>query len=445
MLFFNSILNDAPSSWALYFQDGASPSYLGITHLNDYLMFYLTFIFIGVIYAICKAVIEYNYNSHPIAAKYTTHGSIVEFIWTLIPALILILVALPSFKLLYLLDEVQKPSMTVKAIGRQWFWCALSSLVIALCVRNTILIASGCKRISLSDVERLGECSMLIKDCPFYVIIKYETIRLISLMVSLFRNYEVNTTLDINYYKHIYLIRMEEVQSSILAIIKHSLQHVGQFLLPKRESYAILRNSGFPKGSNSYLAPQGQESVQGGNGGSVVERISTNIVNSFKGIQSNHLSTSLSGKRYYSTKNVSDKSKSEIKQIYDISYKQLCNLDLIKEAYSILKSKPGNMTPGTDNETLDKISLKWAEKTIQELKDRSFQFKPSKRIYIPKKNGKLRPLGIPSPKDKVIQQAIKMILESKFEPMFLNTSHGFRPSRSPLSAIFEVRKWNGIS
>ncbi|YP_011104938.1 cytochrome oxidase subunit 2 (mitochondrion) [Schizosaccharomyces pombe] len=122
MLFFNSILNDAPSSWALYFQDGASPSYLGITHLNDYLMFYLTFIFIGVIYAICKAVIEYNYNSHPIAAKYTTHGSIVEFIWTLIPALILILVALPSFKLLYLLDEVQKPSMTVKAIGRQWFW-----------------------------------------------------------------------------------------------------------------------------------------------------------------------------------------------------------------------------------------------------------------------------------------------------------------------------------
>nr|YP_009555974.1 cytochrome oxidase subunit 2 [Schizosaccharomyces cryophilus]QBC74716.1 cytochrome oxidase subunit 2 [Schizosaccharomyces cryophilus] len=122
MLFINHILNDAPSSWGLYFQDGASPSYVGITHLNDYLMFYLTFIFIGVMYGIIKTTYQYNSTNYPISNKYATHGSIVEFVWTLIPALVLILVALPSFKLLYLLDEVQKPSMTVKCLARQWYW-----------------------------------------------------------------------------------------------------------------------------------------------------------------------------------------------------------------------------------------------------------------------------------------------------------------------------------
>jgi len=74
------------------------------------------------------------------------------------------------------------------------------------------------------------------------------------------------------------------------------------------------------------------------------------------------------------------------------------------------------------------------------MKDRNFHFKPSLRVYIPKANGKLRPLGIPSPRDKVIQQAIKLIIDSIYEPIFLNTSHGFRPSRSTTTAIFELRK-----
>jgi retron-type reverse transcriptase len=74
------------------------------------------------------------------------------------------------------------------------------------------------------------------------------------------------------------------------------------------------------------------------------------------------------------------------------------------------------------------------------MKDRTFQFKPSERVYIPKKNGKLRPLGIPSPRDKIIQEAIRMIIQSVYEPLFLNYSHGFRPKRSTATAIFEVRK-----
>jgi len=79
------------------------------------------------------------------------------------------------------------------------------------------------------------------------------------------------------------------------------------------------------------------------------------------------------------------------------------------------------------------------------MKDRTFQFKPSERVFIPKKNGKMRPLGIPTPKDKVIQEAIKMILQSVYEPTFMDSSHGFRPKRSTKTAVFEVRKWNGIT
>jgi len=79
-------------------------------------------------------------------------------------------------------------------------------------------------------------------------------------------------------------------------------------------------------------------------------------------------------------------------------------------------------------------------RVVKNLKDRTFQFNPSRRVFIDKGNGKKRPLGIPSPRDKVIQQAQKMILESVFEPIFLNTSHGFRPKRSTTTAVFEVRK-----
>ena len=57
----------------------------------------------------------------------------------------------------------------------------------------------------------------------------------------------------------------------------------------------------------------------------------------------------------------------------------------------------------------------------------------------------MRPLGIPTPKDKIIQQAIKIIIESIYEPLFLDTSHGFRPNRSTTTAVYEVRKWNGIT
>jgi len=103
------------------------------------------------------------------------------------------------------------------------------------------------------------------------------------------------------------------------------------------------------------------------------------------------------------------------------------------------------MTPGTDKETLDGISKDWIKKTIENLKNRTFKFKPSKRIMIPKKNGKMRPLGIPTPKDKIVQKVLLNLMEKTYEKMFLKTSHGFRPNRSCHTTLKEITKWTGVT
>ena len=86
-------------------------------------------------------------------------------------------------------------------------------------------------------------------------------------------------------------------------------------------------------------------------------------------------------------------------------YRLVCSPDLLTIAYERIKSKSGNMTPGTDGETLDGISSSYILRLSDALKDESFQFRPTRRHLIPKKNGKRRPLGVPSPRDKVVQEA----------------------------------------
>lgn len=111
--------------------------------------------------------------------------------------------------------------------------------------------------------------------------------------------------------------------------------------------------------------------------------------------------------------------------------------DLHIMAYESIRSKRGAMTPGT--ETLDGFSIGRIEETIVKLKDHTFQFRPSRRIYIPKSNGKERPLGIPCPQDKVVQKVMAIILEAIYDdtgsPKFLDSSHGFRRGRSTHTAL----------
>jgi len=114
--------NDAPQPWQIGFQDGGSPSFEGIVELHDQLMFYLVIILLGVGWMLSSTIRKFNSHHNQIVHKYHNHGTLIELIWTITPALVLIAIAFPSFKLLYLLDEVIDPVITVKAIGNQWFW-----------------------------------------------------------------------------------------------------------------------------------------------------------------------------------------------------------------------------------------------------------------------------------------------------------------------------------
>lgn len=121
-------------------------------------------------------------------------------------------------------------------------------------------------------------------------------------------------------------------------------------------------------------------------------------------------------------------------------YRNLFNEEMFYLAYQNIYAKPGNMTEGADGKTIDEMSLSRIEKLMVSLKDETYQPNPSRRIYILKKNGKKRPLGIPSFDDKLVQEVIRMLLEAIYERYFKYTSHGFRPNRSCQTALLQTQK-----
>lgn len=125
---------------------------------------------------------------------------------------------------------------------------------------------------------------------------------------------------------------------------------------------------------------------------------------------------------------------------YERLYCILYNKDMYAVAYQRIAPKQGNMTAGTDGKTIDGMSIERIDRLIESLKDESYQPKPSRREYIPKKNGKMRPLGIPSIEDKLLQEVVRMILEAIYEGQFSDCSHGFRPQRSCHTAMEQISK-----
>ena len=132
---------------------------------------------------------------------------------------------------------------------------------------------------------------------------------------------------------------------------------------------------------------------------------------------------------------------------YERLYRNLYNPQIYLLAYQNLYANKGSMTAGTDGQTISGMSMKRIEALIQKLRDRTYQPHPARRQYILKKSGKgLRPLGIPAADDKLVQEVIRMILESIYEPTFKNTSHGFRPNRSCHTALTQIQKtFTGVS
>lgn len=120
----------------------------------------------------------------------------------------------------------------------------------------------------------------------------------------------------------------------------------------------------------------------------------------------------------------------------DINIKSISNIKNLVSAYELIKSKPGNMTHGVDNTTLDSLTMKTLHKIQDELRAGIYKFNPARRIQIPK-GGKneTRPLTIASPREKIVQKAILIVLEQFYEKQFLEFSHGFRPGKGTHTAM----------
>lgn len=121
-------------------------------------------------------------------------------------------------------------------------------------------------------------------------------------------------------------------------------------------------------------------------------------------------------------------------------YRILFNEEMFYVAYQRIYAKEGNMTKGSNGKTIDGMSLTRIADLIDLLRKETYQPKPARRVYIPKKNGKIRPLGIPSFDDKLVQEVTRMILEAIYEGQFQDCSHGFRPKRSCHTALNKIQK-----
>lgn len=131
------------------------------------------------------------------------------------------------------------------------------------------------------------------------------------------------------------------------------------------------------------------------------------------------------------------------KQPLEKVYKLLYNRDLYLRAYAKLYPNSGAMTKGSTDETVDGMSVRKIEKLVETIRYERYQWTPARREYIPKKNGKKRPLGIPTWSDKLLQEVVRMILEAYYEPQFSKHSHGFRPQRGCHTALQEIQTWKG--
>jgi retron-type reverse transcriptase len=122
------------------------------------------------------------------------------------------------------------------------------------------------------------------------------------------------------------------------------------------------------------------------------------------------------------------------------------NPQLYLAAYGRIYSNRGAMTPGASAETVDGMSLGKIGRIIDAMRHERYRFSPVKRVLIPKKNGKLRPLGLPGWTDKLVGEVMRLLLEAYYEPQFSDRSHGFRAHRGCHTALREVANtWTGTT
>jgi group II intron reverse transcriptase/maturase len=128
----------------------------------------------------------------------------------------------------------------------------------------------------------------------------------------------------------------------------------------------------------------------------------------------------------------------------DELYRQMFNINLYLLAYGRIYANQGAMTPGASAETADGMSEDKIRQIIEAMRHERYRFSPARRVLIPKKNGKLRPLGLPTWSDKLVGEVVRLLLEAYYEPTFSGHSHGFRPGKGCHTALREVEAaWTG--
>lgn len=113
---------DSPEAWQIGFQDSASPIMEGIVNLHNDIFFFLLVIVVLVAWMMYRTLVLFHEKSNTVPARNLIHGTVIEIVWTILPSIILLLIAVPSFALLYAMEEVIDPAITIKAIGHQWYW-----------------------------------------------------------------------------------------------------------------------------------------------------------------------------------------------------------------------------------------------------------------------------------------------------------------------------------
>ena len=127
-------------------------------------------------------------------------------------------------------------------------------------------------------------------------------------------------------------------------------------------------------------------------------------------------------------------------------YRQMFNRELYLLAYGNIYSNQGAMTPGASEETADGMSEEKINQITGLMRNERYRFSPARRVYIPKNNGKLRPLGLPSWSGKLVGEVVRLILEAYYEPVFSDRSHGFRKRRGCHTALREINDtWTGTT
>ena len=127
-------------------------------------------------------------------------------------------------------------------------------------------------------------------------------------------------------------------------------------------------------------------------------------------------------------------------------FRQLFNKELYLMAYGRIYANHGALTPGATAETADGMSEGRIDAIIAAMRHERYRFSPARRVHIPKKNGKLRPLGLPTWSDKLVGEVVRLLLEAYYEPTFSDHSHGFRPGRGCHTALRKIqRAWTGTT